>query len=283
MVALPREYVDVDFEALSGFRVAGDYRIPGCKPREDKLGEVFPRFREAFPVIPRENWQAMIGKHVSLSILPCRTLDQNGEGTCTWNATAQAVECTNTMQFGSDKHIMLSPVSGYKLCANGPNTGSSLTCALTKIQTVGILPTDTSENRAQIRRLGISIPDNHFFPDCGYYTRYPSGWENTAALFRAYEIFDLDDYDDLVSALLYGFVVVYARQGHCILAIGLIYDNGRLYVVYLNSWGSWGSQYGVLSYGCGFDSESVVRSGQHYGMFVIRATHVPPELFKLAA
>jgi len=60
-------------------------------------------------------------------------------------------------------------------------------------------------------------------------------------------------------ALLRGFVVSYARSMHAIVGMKLVYENGKWYVKYLNSWGDWGDGgYGTLA------SRSIVTG---YGMY----------------
>jgi len=263
--------LDVDFGSAASVVRRG----LGCTPRSDRPGDRFSVFERSFDLLPRSRWAELIDEHVSMEILPQETKDQKNEGSCTSNASSQDFECVRVAELGAENWIKTSPISLYKRCAPGPNSGSSLSDNLHELVTRGILPSDTPENRNRAKRLGLEI--EHFHPDTGYYTPLPTGWEDTAALFRADEVFDIQSFDGLMSALLYHWPVVYARSGHCILAVRPVRDRNKFYLKYLNSWGQWGEN------GYGYDSESAVSWAiSLYGCFVVRSTIVPVELRHLA-
>jgi len=266
--------LDIDFrrEAPAIRRGTGGNRRP------DRPGDRFKIFERSFELQPRSRWPELIDEHVSMEILPQEVKDQKQEGSCTSNTASQDFECIWVAQFGAKNWVKTSPISLYKRCASGPNSGSSLSDNLHELCTRGILPSDSAENRARVKRLG--LPVEHFHPDTGFHTPLPDGWQETATLFRADEVFDITSFEGLVSALLYHWPVVYARDGHCILGMRPVREGNKYYLKYINSWGDWGEN------GYGYDSESAVsRAIGLYGAFVVRSTIIPAELrqFSLAA
>jgi hypothetical protein len=119
----------------------------------------------------------------------------------------------------------------------------------------------------------LGIPAKHFHPNTGYSTRPKEGWEDTASLFRIDEFFDITTFEGMMTALLNHFTVVYARQGHCILAVVPVFKDGKFYIDYINSWGKWGRN------GYGRDSRGTVMAGiRQYGMFGLRSVFAPEGL-----
>jgi hypothetical protein len=111
-------------------------------------------------------------------------------------------------------------------------------------------------------------------PHTGFYKPYPAGWEDTAALFRAEEWFEISSLAGMVTANLMGFPVVYGRDGHAIVLVRLTLQGGRLVGVYANSWGKWGAVLNGMQ-GFGFDSRSKLTTGANrYGCFALRATRM---------
>jgi len=81
-----------------------------------------------------------------------------------------------------------------------------------------------------------------------------------------------------VSALLNGYVAEGGRNRHAICHCGLAWDNGRLYSIYTNSWGAWGSTldtaFGPLQ-SFGFDSESLISTMVRRDGWVLRTMRRP--------
>jgi hypothetical protein len=243
----------------------------GALPREDAPGENFAMFASRFTAIPRSQWKALaelIGED-GIERLITNIKNQGREGTCTSQEVASAIETVWNGTFGLAHWVQLSPISLYKQCARGPNTGSSVSCIVKTAQDKGALPVDTPENKAWMESVGLNPA--HVMPATGFYSKYPQDWEQTAQHFRIDEVFDIDNFDEFISALLKGFPVSYGRKGHSILGVRLVYKNGQPHIKYLNSWGDWGDD------GYGYDSERFVSGSiSQYGAFAIRSVHIPP-------
>jgi hypothetical protein len=248
--------VDVDFERES--QAAGMSR--GANPRTMKFGA--PKFAEAIEIIPESQWESVIEQLGSntLDRLTDHTHDQNGDVSCTSNATCFAHETLQSLQHGKDRIVILSPMSLYNRVGSR-NSGSAVDDNLDEMVRRGILPLDNDANKARF---------THTMRHNGYGS-CPSGWESTAALFRGAEWFEIENSASFITALLKGFPVVYGRQGHAICAIRAVIRDGRVYAKYKNSWGEWGDK------GYGYDSLSMVRQGADWA-FALRAIVSPPEL-----
>jgi hypothetical protein len=260
-------YLDVDFKPITD-------QIGGCNPRDIPFGKI-PRtaaFEEVVPAYSRDEMVDLIKLHFSMEFLAQMTKNQQSEGSCTSNATSQGFEHIFVRQFGSAKYIETSPISLYRQCASNGREGSSLPCNLQRMRDTGILPTKNERNIKQCQELGLVIPDHHFHPNVGYSTRPGRDWEDTGQLFRIDEFFDIKTFEGVLTALLRHYMVVYARAGHCILAVTPIFEDGRFVVKYHNSWGRWGDN------GYGYDSERAVKSGLPYGFFAIRTVRSPFDL-----
>lgn len=194
--------------------------------------------------------------------------DQNGEPSCVSNATVASHEVCQCMLYGPDNVIPLSAISLYRFVGTR-YSGSNLDTNLKRMQQTGCLPLDTPANKSRFK---------HTHPHNGYGISMPQGWEETGNQFQILEAFDIDGWKPMVSALLNGWSVIYARAGHCILAVGLAYRNGVLVLEYLNSWGEWGAPVNdMFDAGIGFDSERTAKNAA-YGAIAVRTIKVPPPL-----
>lgn len=259
-------WVDCDFSQQKEF-VAGDttevdtFENENAR-QEPKFGQADGEqvFEDAIPLIPRSEWPNAIAKidaaGGSLDLLRTRIYNQGREGSCTSNATSQAHELVQAMQWGKHNVIHLSAISLYKQVGGSPSSGSSVSGNMAALLKVGVLPLDDEANRAK----GFK----HVFPATGFYTKYPQDWQQTAKLFRCHEIFDVRSFDGFITALIRGYPVVYGRDGHAICAVRPLYRNGKLYVKYANSWGDWGDN------GYGYDSEATVKRGANWA-FAVRS------------
>jgi hypothetical protein len=255
------QFVDVDFPTVA----RRHQRLMGMNPRLENAGHAGIRLLgDTMEVIPESQWKDLI-EHKNSSGGMVRPFiryvhDQNGEPSCVSNAFAGAHEAKQVELFGAATMTVLAPISLYRRVGT-PRSGSSLTSNMREMQSIGILPIDNDANRAKYP---------HTSPHNGYGKRPPSGWESTANLFRNGEWVDIESWAEMVTALLNGHPVIYARSGHCILAIGLSYRSGSLYLEYLNSWGDWGAALNEhFSYGVGFDSLRVAKSASYGAMALI--------------
>jgi hypothetical protein len=260
-------YLDVDFaEHARKMR-----RLMGATPRLESAGMAgAPLYADVMPLVDESQWKAMIeAKNAGggmLQPLIRHVKDQNGEPSCVSNATLSGHEIKQLELFGAENLTILSPISLY-MRVGSPRSGSSLSSNLREMNETGALPQSNSPNASKFK---------HTMPANGYGTKYPTGWQETAGQFKFAETADIESCKEFVSALLNGHPVVYARSGHCILAVGLIYRNGALYLVYLNSWSSsWGAPINEhFEGGAGFDSERVGKSAA-YGAFAVLNVQLP--------
>lgn len=260
-------FVDVDFpEEAKRLNVS-----IGSNGRDELCGTGgFPMFADEEEIIPASQWKELIELKNAKGGM-CRPFvravkDQDGEPSCVSNATVSAHEVCQNILHGPELITELSPISLYRFVGS-PRSGSSLSTNLRRMLDIGALPLNNAKNKAAFK---------HTHPHNGYSVAMPDGWEETAKLFRIHEYLDIDGWPAMVSALLKGYPVIYARSGHCILAIGLSYRSGSLTLEYLNSWGQWGAALNdAFTFGVGFDSERTAKSAS-YGAIAVRSIKTPP-------
>lgn len=255
------QYVDVDFPTVA----RKHRRMMGMNPRLENAGYAgLPLLGDHMDVIPESQWKELIDLKNSSGGMVRPFIryvhDQNGEPSCVSNAFAGAHEAKQVELMGAGLLTVLAPISLYRRVGS-PRSGSSLTSNMREMLELGILPLDNEANKAKYQ---------HTSPHNGYGKRPPTGWETTANLFRNGEWLDIESWAEMVTALLNGHPVIYARSGHCILAIGLSYRSGSLYLEYLNSWGDWGAPLNEhFGYGVGFDSLRVAKSASYGAMALV--------------
>jgi hypothetical protein len=239
------QFLDTDFRKWPQF-------VFGMHPERPASLNLFKRYSAATPVMSREQVHAAIEKIDAdgggAERLVTRIFNQTQEGSCVGNATTQLLECGQALQVGKANVIPMSAISLYQLIAGGPMTGAQVSDALHALCTKGVMPLDTPKNR--------ELFGDQVMPHTGYYTKRPAGWEKTAALFKGHEFLVIRSMDEMLTALCRQQPVVVGREGHSILYLRAFFKNGRLYFLYVNSWGKWGIAASDLPYGFGVDSES---------------------------
>lgn len=194
-------------------------RIPGCLPRRSAHGEWFPRAEEKIQLVPRSRWNELApltAKRQFVNVI----LDQGSVGSCATESTTQAVMVTRAI--AGLPFVQLNPWFIYHTTSNGRDAGSSIDDNLRFIQEYGIAPEATWPRSKGWR----ATPSQEAY--------------DAAKHFRGIEVYDISTIDEMVSALLTGFVVVYGSNGHSVLKIDHLDDSQGLDV---NSWGeSWGDQ-----------------------------------------
>ncbi len=223
-------------------------KCKGCLPRVSEFGTVCPvvkDYPEAIPIIPQREWAGIIEarKEASLSVrsIVPEILDQGGVGSC---ASEEATQAVMTLRaFSGYSHVPLNPWSLYAWTSGGRDNGSSI-----------------DENWQRARDVGI-MPMLVWGRDQGWKTK-PSQESliNHASNFRLDEFYDIDNTEEMVSALLAGFVVGYGRDGHAILAVDMLDEDHMLYA---NSWGDWGD--------AGFGIDKITNVRWEYGAFAARS------------
>lgn len=256
-MSLPKHFIDVDFPSDARY-VYGDNGQPALSP------VARARYGDTVPVIPQGEWKqhidAMAAAGGGASQLVTRIYDQRQEGSCVANACSQAHEIIQAVQLGKENVVHLSAISLYKRIGRSPNSGAMVSDGLEEMAERGVLPLDTPDNRAKF--------GDHVMPNTGFRTAYPTGWEATAAKFKATEWYVVDTVDELVTALIHQHPVVVGRSGHSICYCEPIYDDGDLYAKYANSWGAdWNDS------GFGYDSMRLIRSSANWA-FALRSVTV---------
>ncbi len=249
-------YLDVDFEKEPQY-VYGDTgpNIFGSSMEyyEDSADEIYTddQVREACEQ-QEENG--------SLEWFVRSVFNQKSEGSCVGNAATKLFETMVNEHLGIEQGIDFSAISLYKQIGRSASSGASVSDAFEQLQTTGVLPLDTAENR---QRFG-----DHVMPATGFSTRFPEGWKTTAAKFRIAGGKAIRTLAGLKTMLAKGRGVVVGREGHSIFYVGIRYKNGRFVVPYLNSWGSWGQALGRMTAGFGWDTENQMKKSASWAFCI---------------
>lgn len=259
-------YIDTDFRKWKSHYVPGDLGR--------RAFDTFADFEASSPVLSDREIDAAItaieAAGGGAERLVTRIYSQGQEGSCVANATSQSHEVVQAKQFGKENVIHLSAISLYKRIGRSPGSGANVSDGLDEMVKRGILPLDTPENRA---RFGV-----HVMPNTGFYEKYPQEWESTARMFCGVEYTVIRTLQGMKTALVKQQPVVVGRQGHSICYVGLIRKNGRLLAPYPNSWSlNWGSPFGDMKAGFGFDSERQIGMSAQWA-FTLRSVTAPPIL-----
>lgn len=265
MANVDEQFVDYDFSTDPNF-------VFGMMPEsatQEELCASFGDIEEVEPNLTRaeiiEACEKMAAEKSGAEWLVSRIYNQGREGSCVANATCQAHEIVQAMQYGKPNVIHLSAMSVYRFIGSGPSSGAMVSDGLRQLQNVGAVPLDTPENRA---KFGSVVMEN-----TGWNQRFPEGWKEVAGKIRSVEAKVIRSYDALLSACARRRPVVVGRSGHSICYAGLLYENGRFRAPYPNSWGSWGSPFGEHPSGWGFDSESYIKSSAGWAFALCSVTH----------
>ena len=211
----------------------------GCLPRQSQFGGLCAPMADNIEIIPRSRWPEFIG-HISLRPQVKVILYQNGVGSC---ATESATGAAMIVRAAAGlPHVLLNPWSIYRVTSGGRDSGSSI---------------DT--NLAFARDTGI-LPESYWPRSKGWRAAPPDGWKDVAAQYRIREFFDIRNTDEVGTALLKGFPVVFGWQGHSCVLTTLLSPTTALY---LNSWdASWGDG--------GFGQIKLSSINFGYGAFAVR-------------
>ena len=277
MIPVTGGFIDVDFHQAADD--AG--RLMGAIPSEAYDLFFAATYGDAgHPVYPRNEWKDRIKRNDDLGTWPCRiiryTHDQDGEPSCTHNATALANQLAGSRTWGPLRGIKFSAISSYK--HNGTrNSGSSVGGAIKWTEAVGQQPSMIPEND-WLKQYGVIL-----HPDNGYGIAQANGWKDTAKLFRAIEWVRVTSVAEWVSALIDGWACVGGRNGHCICHVELAMEGNDLTSVYCNSWGNWGFEMPIWTpqgpqpkKSFGADTERLISVMVGRDAWACRTVYVPP-------
>jgi hypothetical protein len=213
------------------------------------VGVCCPLFGERVPVIRKEEWQDIIGD-VELTSLVRKIKDQDGVGSCATESTSQAVEITRA--FDGMPWVELNPWSIYCFTSGGRDNGSSI-----------------DENLVHVRQYGI-CPEAVWPRSKGWSAKPDKDAMEAAKLFKIDEFYDLTTTEEIGTALLLGFAVVFGWNGHSCVLTELLSASPST-AKYANSWSpQWGDE--------GFGTINLSSINFQYGAFAVRTITVPDAL-----
>lgn len=279
MVAVVERYVDVNFtDEADELGV-----LMGAKDdRGDWLMGARPDFgAQGLTLYDEADWPALIAAKDAannwISEYITRVYNQNGDPSCVTNAFLQAHEIAQALTLGKSKVIQMAVSSVYPQVGNRVS-GSSLSSNLRVLTNWGAIPLDNEANRKLVTAGHIK----HVMPENGF-PRLASDAADTAGKFKILEVIDIRTYKEAVSALLQNWAVVYARSGHCIIAVRVFNTNRTYKFGYANSWGKWGSKLNTqFEYGMGFDSMNVFRAASSWCV-AVRLCQIPDFQYAMTA
>lgn len=252
-------FLDVDFT-----------RDPRYVKGYDSFGNegLFGDYEDIANLIPESEWKDRIAEidaqDSGADSLVTRIYDQKQEGSCVANATCQAHEVMQALQFGKDRVTHLSAMSLYRRIGSGPQSGAMVSDGMDELASRGALPLDNPENRA---RFGDKV-----MPNTGWSNKFPADWELTAKNFRADEGNVIRSLAGMMTALLLRRPVVVGRQGHSIAYVRPMLKNGSYVAKFANSWsGGWGDA------GFGYDTLSQMKMSSGWA-WTPRSIVVPDHL-----
>lgn len=221
------------------------------------------------PLVDEDEWRDRAEASTHLRELVQKVKNQKSEPSCASNSAAQNLELVTVIQLGQQHWIELSAISLYKRVGSR-RSGSYLSDNLRELTTgEGILPVNKPETKAFLEDKG--FPPHHVFPETGYNVPFPQDWQQTAAQFRIFpdEVYRISNMQEFASCIFAGHPVSYGRAGHAITGVDVVYEDGKFYICYVNSWGNWGDN------GFGYDSfRYVERNGGDYGAWCCRAARL---------
>ena len=256
-------FIDVDFEAEPDY-VFGDLGT-------GLYGDSYGIFEEKYGVLSDAEIDAAIEANEANggggARFVTRIYDQGQEGSCVANATCQAIEMVQALQYGREHVIPLSAISLYKRIGRSAQSGAMVSDGLEEAVKNGVLPLDTPENR---QKFGEQV-----MPNTGFSRKYPDGWQETASGLVIVEYDIIRSSQGLKTALALLQPVVVGRQGHSITYADIIRRSGRYLYPYPNSWRiTWGQAYANMEGGFGFDSQSQAQQSARWA-FTVRSVRVP--------
>jgi len=265
-VIIDSRWIDIDLrdhppEVGDGWIEQSGDEMMAATPEVEPFSTVFPQH-----MVPRSQWRERIlaMRDKTRSLRGPRD-SQGNEGSCVGFAWKNCLANTLIQRFGRRYWVDLSGVSLYNRIGRTASSGAFIPDGMREISTRGILPVNSTENRAKY---------SHTHPRTGFSTRLPSGWEATGSLFRASKVATCRGTDEIVSALISLYLGVVGRSRHAINYEGLTVNGspttGDILVRYHNSWGpTWSDQ------GFGYDT---LRTVDALTMYVILDVVTRPEI-----
>lgn len=223
-----------------------------------------PYFSSEFPelMVPESQWkERALRTRTQFRESITKIYSQGNEGSCVGFGAAQMLETTLRRRYGLAHWVSISGMSVYKRIGRSSSSGAYIPDGIEAIVEEGALPDDSAENKARYA---------HTHPRTGFSKSLPSGWEQTAKLFRGSKWAQCNGKEEVASALLNGYVGIVGRSGHCIPYVYLDFSGNDPVACYANSWDvDWSDN------GFGYDS---VRTFSSVTLYVLLDVVTRPEL-----
>lgn len=237
-------FIDRDLTTPPPGQGAGLLEVPEGLMRASSL-ETFEAARPLM-MVPRSEWRDRAMRLVDQYRDDVTEIyDQGDSGACVGFASAQMLEVMLRRRYGKKHRVSLSGMGQYKRIGRTKDSGSTVDDGMDAV-IEGCLPTDSAENKAKYK---------HTFGRL-WSGKLPTGWQETAKLFRGQRFALAKGMDEIASALITGHAMITGRQGHCIPYVFLDFDDkGNPYCAFSNSWrADWGDM------GFGYDSERIAKN-----------------------
>lgn len=245
-------------------------------PEKSVLKRTVPvsRWASANPIIPRDQWKEVNRR----AVLPASDwiYDQDGIGSCVGNGSTRALRLTRFLS--GMKDIKLSPGCTYSQINGGSDNGANIGDSLTALMSTGTVSYST-------------------VGETPFYTRQlPSNWQTEAKRFRVEEAYTATTFDELISAIQLGYVVVYGMEvgnnyesftpegvagyasgpgNHCMMADGCHRIANGTWV--LDNCNSWGATWGPTQNGRCYLTEQHISGADNSDAYVIKAAVEDPQ------
>jgi len=195
---------------------------PGMKggivlPRRYTVGAKFPCFGDEIELVPESQWDELAAADDGMVPFIPHVYHQK-YNSCASESSTGALLIARAFQ--GLPYVPLNPLTLYRRVNGGRDAGSSI-----------------DENLLALQEYGV-CPEESWSYDKGWRAKPSDEAVKAAESFRIVEAYDISTVEEMVSALLKKFVVVYGANGHAVCKVRHLNDREGLD---LNSWGEdWG-------------------------------------------
>lgn len=235
------KWLDIDFSKEQP-ELLGSIELPPALRAEAIAAATNISTLPGFKPIPRSEWAAWCERFpVSRLAQSVRNITEQTMGSCVGHSCANIVEAGCYFQSGDQFFRRLSGMCIYVRIGDRPNSGAFIGDAADEIFSRGTLPVT-----------GQGYP--HEFPqDTDFYRKLPSGWETTAAGWKA-AVYSVTDEESAFRARMDARIFdQFGRSNHALRGMCVWIDGrGRILWPYENSWGAGWGDFGK---GIGYDSK----------------------------
>ena len=176
-----------------------------------------------------------------------RTTHQGKSHECVCHASVRAFEMAWCSQFGEiENAIFGSPLSVYSEANPRQWGGSYMQDALNIITERGIIPEHDGVNGEGYQRDSLfrhTLHQTAGRSDSGPWVKvgnFPTGWKKTSRHLRFLEAYNINSKGAFGSALCRGWPIVNGRSGHSIPHAKLVWRDGRVHSMYVDSYHRYG-------------------------------------------